>query len=65
MTILPSLLGGRRPVRAHHLAPAFALAFAAGLVGVGSMAGCYDTNTLECSGGVICPEGATCTADGQ
>ena len=75
MTILPSFpgsgtgtgtgTGGRRPVRARHLARSLAVALVAGLAGLVGPAGCYESNTVVCTEGVVCPEGSTCTADGK
>ncbi|MBZ0236736.1 MAG: DUF4215 domain-containing protein [Deltaproteobacteria bacterium] len=28
------------------------------------LAACFETRTIECQGGVVCPEGSVCTADG-
>jgi len=41
----------------------------ASLVGLAAVAaaaltGCFSSNTTDCSGGVVCPEGFVCTADG-
>jgi cysteine-rich repeat protein len=36
----------------------------AALVSVLALSACFDTNTTECSSGVVCPEGSVCTADG-
>ena len=36
----------------------------AALVAALALTACFESNTIECSSGVVCPEGSVCTADG-
>ncbi|MBK9037474.1 MAG: DUF4215 domain-containing protein [Myxococcales bacterium] len=47
-------------VRTARRGGALGVALAAAL----TLAGCFESNTIECSSGVVCPEGSVCTADG-
>ena len=51
------------PVFSSHLLRRGGAALAA-LVAALTLAGCFESNTIECSSGVVCPEGSVCTADG-